>query len=57
MQTTERKVKMTFTKGERAARALAEKNSRLGLPSTPTAARHLANHQRKKNLWQYGKVT
>ncbi len=50
------KVKMTFTKGERAARALSERNSRLGLPATPTAARHLAKHQKKRQLWQYGKT-
>ncbi len=51
----ERKVKMSFTKGERDARAHHERQSRLGLPPTPTAARHLANHLRKKALWQFGK--
>ena len=59
MQTAERnerKIKMSFTKGERDARAQHERHSRLGLPATPTAARHLANHLRKKALWQFGKA-
>jgi hypothetical protein len=54
MQTA--KIRMALTKGERAARDHAEKNSRLGLPATPADARHLANYRRKMHLWQYGKA-
>ena len=46
---------ITFTKGERAARRDAEEAMRMGLPITPTTARHLATARRKMNLLRYGK--